>query len=102
MNLRQLLHNILFSGGFTFLLSLPLFAVGDLPVFFPTLEIYDYEITVFDETGMPLPGVSIFTDDFSVTASTDFDGKALLKAVKYNQELNFSFIGYQTQKLPFF
>lgn len=101
MNLRRLLHNFVFIGGFTFLLLLPLFAVGNPSTFFPLDEIYDYELTVLDETGLPLPGVNIFSDDYTVAASTDMDGIAYVKDVKYNQELNFTFIGYQAKKLPF-
>ncbi|HHM21389.1 MAG TPA: hypothetical protein ENJ20_05135, partial [Bacteroidetes bacterium] len=63
---------------------------------------YDYLVTVLDEKDAPLPGVCIYTDDYTVTATTDMEGIAVLKDVKYNQELNFTFIGYRSLKLPFY
>ncbi len=69
---------------------------------FPDFDSYDYLVTVLDERGQPLPGVSIFTDDYKVTASTDVEGIAVLRSVKYNEEINFTFIGYQPLKMPFY
>ena len=98
MDCKQLLHTFFTIGGFAYLLLLPAFGIGNNP---PT-AIYDYLVTVLDEKGQALPGVSIYSDDYKVTASTDVEGMAVLKDVKYNQELNFTFIGYQSLKLPFF
>ena len=99
MDMRRLLHTLFFFGGFTYLLLLPCLAIGYNS---SNPALYDYLVKVSDERGQPLPGVSIYTDDYAVTASTDMEGIAVLKDIKYNQELNFTFIGYQSIKLPFF
>ncbi len=101
-DLKQLLHIFSFLGGFSILLFLPLIAIGSPPSYFSKNDVYDYLVKVFDERGQGLPGVSIYTDDYKITASTDVEGIAVLKNVKYNQELNFTFIGYQSLKLPFY
>lgn len=65
--------------------------------------LYDYEVTVLDEVGTPMPGVNVFTDDMTkVATTTDADGKAILKDLDYRQEVNFTYIGYTALKLPFF
>lgn len=103
MNYRQLLYNRFFSSGFFILLLWPFFSIGASNHSASTyFDDYDYLVTVYDERGQPLPGVSIYSDDYKVATSTDFDGIAVLKDVKYNQELNFTFIGYQSIKLPFY
>jgi hemoglobin/transferrin/lactoferrin receptor protein len=64
---------------------------------------YEYQVTVLDEQGQPLPGVNVFTDDLKKVATiTDHGGKALLVDLNYREEVNFTFIGYQPLKLPFF
>ena len=72
---------------------------------FPSLAAraaYEYPVTVVDETGQPMIGVSIYTPDYRIGTSTDLDGRALLKDVAYNEVLHFSYTGYQELKLPFF
>jgi TonB-linked SusC/RagA family outer membrane protein len=51
--------------------------------------------TVLDDTGQPLPGVSIFEKGTSNGTSTDVDGKYALN-VGANATLIFSFIGYKS------
>lgn len=66
------------------------------------IDFYEYEITVVDETGLPLVGVNVYTDDYSkVNAATDIDGKAILKDLKYSDLIHFSYIGYQQRDLEF-
>ena len=101
MDLRQFLHKFIFLGGISLILFIPLSAVGNPPSCFSENEVYDYLVTVLDEQGVALPGVSIYTDNFTLSASTDIEGIAVLKNVKYYEELNFTFIGYQSLKLPF-
>ncbi|WP_290845680.1 carboxypeptidase-like regulatory domain-containing protein [Flavobacterium sp.] len=52
--------------------------------------------TVFDETKLPLPGVSVYLDGTSVGTLTDENGKFSLSVAKrINTNLVFSFIGYE-------
>jgi hypothetical protein len=48
-------------------------------------------------------GVLVFTDDQQkVYDVTDFDGKVVLKNMKYNYVINFHYIGYEDLRLEFF
>ena len=60
------------------------------------------EITVIDETGEPIIGANIYTEDYSFTTTTDFDGKAVLEGLKYRDVLIISYIGYKTLEMPFY
>ena len=60
------------------------------------------EITVIDETNEPIIGANIYTEDYSFTTTTDFDGKAVLEGLKYRDELIISYIGYKTLKMPLY
>jgi TonB-linked SusC/RagA family outer membrane protein len=55
--------------------------------------------TVSDNTGMPLPGVSVLVKGTKTATQTDFDGKYSIKAAP-NQVLIFSYIGMKAQELP--
>ena len=102
MNRKRLLYFFYCVGGFTYLLLLPGLAIGNSAYANSPNLVYDYLVKVMDERGQPLTGVSIYSDDYRVTASTDLEGVAVLKDVKYNQELNFTYIGFQSLKLPFY
>ncbi|BFM42372.1 SusC/RagA family TonB-linked outer membrane protein [Flavobacterium sp. CFS9] len=54
--------------------------------------------TVSDNTGMPLPGVSVLIKGTKTGTQTDFDGKYSIKASS-NQVLVFSYIGMKTQEV---
>ncbi len=54
--------------------------------------------TVFDENGLPLPGVNIIIEGTTTGTQTDFDGNYSLR-VNQGQVLLMSFVGYQTQSL---
>jgi TonB-linked SusC/RagA family outer membrane protein len=54
--------------------------------------------TVTDDSGMPLPGVSVMVKGTSTGVETDFDGKFSIKALA-NQTLVFSMIGMKKQEL---
>ncbi|MFW0737361.1 SusC/RagA family TonB-linked outer membrane protein [Flavobacterium sp. T12S277] len=54
--------------------------------------------TVSDNTGMPLPGVSVLVKGTKTGTQTDFDGKYSIKASS-NQVLVFSYIGMKTQEV---
>jgi TonB-dependent starch-binding outer membrane protein SusC len=54
--------------------------------------------TVTDESGIPLPGVSIIVKNTTKGTATDFDGNYAID-VKSNDVLVFSFLGYKTQEI---
>jgi TonB-linked SusC/RagA family outer membrane protein len=53
---------------------------------------------VSDNTGMPIPGVSVLVKGTNFGTQTDFDGKFAIKATA-SQTLIFSYIGMKTQSL---
>lgn len=60
--------------------------------------------TVVDQSGLPLPGVSIVTNDKSINGTTtDGDGNFTLNIAdgKQVKTLTFSFVGMQTQTVPY-
>ncbi len=54
--------------------------------------------TVSDNTGLPLPGVSVLVKGTKTGTQTDFDGKYSIKATP-SQTLVFSYIGMKTQEV---
>jgi TonB-linked SusC/RagA family outer membrane protein len=56
--------------------------------------------TVTDETGSPLPGVSVVVKGTSNGTVTDADGKFALPVPQTGATLTFSFIGLETQEIP--
>lgn len=54
---------------------------------------------VTDDTGMPLPGVSVLVKGTKTGTQTDFDGAYAINASP-SQILSFSYIGMKTQELP--
>lgn len=64
--------------------------------------VYDFVVTISDENGEALIGVNVYTDDYSFSAVSDIDGKVTLSDLRTNTELNFTYIGYQSLKLPFY
>lgn len=57
-----------------------------------------YSGIIKDETGQPIPGVSVVVKGTTIAAATDFDGTFSLEAEKGN-ELDISYIGYNTERL---
>ena len=55
--------------------------------------------TVTDATGEPLPGVSVVVSDTSSGTTTDINGRYLINAAGDNSVLQFTFVGYITQRL---
>ncbi len=55
--------------------------------------------TVLDETGEPLIGATVTVVGQPIGVTTDMDGHYTLKAPSSAKQLNFSFVGYQTQML---
>lgn len=53
---------------------------------------------VSDNTGLPLPGVSVLLKGTNISTQTDFDGKYSIKATP-GQVLIFSYIGMKTQEI---
>lgn len=56
--------------------------------------------TILDESGQPVPGVSILEKGTTNGTSSDNDGKYSLNTTTPNPVLVFSFIGYKTQEIP--
>jgi len=67
-----------------------------------TNSAFDYTVTVIDENGETLVGVNVFTDDQKFTGTTDIEGKITLSNIAYSDNINFSYIGYNTLKIQFF
>ncbi len=61
----------------------------------------DYEIkgVVSDNSGTPLPGVSVVIKNTDKGASTDFDGNFALSNVKNGETLVFSYLGFATKEI---
>ena len=55
------------------------------------------EGSVSDETGEPLPGVSVTVKGTNKGTLTNMDGKFVITLASDDKELSFSFIGYSTQ-----
>ena len=55
---------------------------------------------VLDESGMPIPGVSVYQKNTSVGTTTDFDGEFTINVTGSNPVLVFSYVGFQTQEIP--
>ena len=58
----------------------------------------DIRGTVVDETGAPIPGVTVSIPGTSIGTATDLDGKYSI-SVPEGSELVFSFIGYEAQQI---
>ncbi|WP_181369408.1 mucoidy inhibitor MuiA family protein [Flavobacterium album] len=56
---------------------------------------------VLDQTGMPIPGVSVVEQGTNNSVQTDFDGNYSL-TVRNGQNLAFTFVGMTTQILPIY
>ncbi|ETN95450.1 DUF4139 domain-containing protein [Zhouia amylolytica] len=57
---------------------------------------------VYDEEGQPLPGVNVLIKGTSTGVSTDFDGKYIINNVMGAKELEYSYVGMQSQTLPIY
>lgn len=56
--------------------------------------------TINDDTGRPLPGVSILEKGTTNGTATDTDGQYAINVANGNSVLVFSFIGYASQEIP--
>ncbi|HPE82576.1 MAG TPA: mucoidy inhibitor MuiA family protein [Aequorivita sp.] len=57
--------------------------------------------TVYDDTGLPLPGVNVIIAGTSQGTQTDFDGNYAIDVQGY-RELTYSYVGFETEKLPIY
>lgn len=91
---------ILFSFLFLLAMSTDLLASG--PRNFAALTGQGIPVSgkVTDETGAPLPGVSILVKGTTTGASTNADGSYRLNVPSASSVLTFTFIGYVTRELP--
>jgi TonB-linked SusC/RagA family outer membrane protein len=67
----------------------------------PTAEDFDITVTgiVVDETGVPIPGVTVSVQGLSLGTATDLEGRYSL-TVPEGSTLVFSFIGFESQRIP--
>ena len=82
---RTFLTVFLFLGGIVFSAALAQTAVTG---------------TLSDESGAPLPGVSVVVEGTTLGVSTDFDGLYAIETESADAVLVFSYIGFVTQKVP--
>ena len=54
---------------------------------------------VVDEGGNPLPGVTVLIEGTNRGASTTFEGSYAIKADNESQNIQFSYIGFETQSI---
>mgnify|MGYP003669011916 FL=1 len=68
----------------------------------PTYNLISNEIKgkVVDEKQLPIPGVNVIVKGTTIGASTDFDGNYSITTPNNSSQLEFSFIGYESQTLP--
>ena len=66
-------------------------------------NIYDITVQVVDgDLNEPMVAVSVFSDDHKFVAFTDEDGKVTIPQLGHRDNINFTFVGYTAQKIPFF
>ena len=56
---------------------------------------------VYDDAGLPLPGVNVIVAGTSKGTQTDFDGNYSLD-VQGSRELTYSYVGFETESLPIY
>ncbi len=79
---------------------LTLFLFFGVIVFSATIAQTTVTGTVADESGTPLPGVSVVIEGTTTGVSTDFDGLYSIEVESTENVLVFSYIGFLAQKVP--
>ncbi len=71
--------------------------------FYSFSQLSEVNVTVIDgESNEPLIGANIYSDDFKIVATTDYDGKATLVGINNRDEINFTYIGYYPARLAMY
>lgn len=68
----------------------------------PTYNLFSNEIKgkVFDNDNVPLPGATVVVKGTTIGTNTDFDGNYSITIPNFSSQLEFSYIGYESQTLP--
>jgi TonB-linked SusC/RagA family outer membrane protein len=98
-NIDKILDLVLQESGLTYKY------VDDQIVIIPLNKtIEDDKITikgkVFDESGLPLPGVNIIIEGTNNGTITNLDGEYIIEVDNLNIKLVFSFMGFKSQVIP--
>ncbi|MFR6543833.1 MAG: TonB-dependent receptor plug domain-containing protein, partial [Butyricimonas virosa] len=75
--------------------------VGDIDTVGTAKKEYLIKGSVFDEKGLPMPGVTVLLDSTKIGVTTDSEGAFLLRLPDPKGQLVFSFVGYKTLRVPF-
>jgi len=89
---------------FSVLFLLPCRSIAT-PVFHTNTSLIFNKITITiqdAQTNEAIIGANIYTEDYTFSTTTDFDGKAVLEGLTYREELTISYIGYKPLKLPMY
>lgn len=75
--------------------------VGEIDTIGSVQKEYLIKGSVFDEKGLPMPGVTVLLDSTKIGVTTDSEGAFLLRLPDPKGQLVFSFVGYKTLRVPF-
>lgn len=105
-DLKELLEGVLFERDLNFQVDDNVIIISErdyvAPVTKPVVqEEKKVSGVVTDETGVPLPGVSILVKGTNIGTATDIDGKYVLEIPTDAKILVYSFIGMQSQEIAY-
>ena len=81
-----------------------LLAIALLPfTAFANHDLSEITVLVTDgDSGEPLIGVSVYTDNHKFVAFTDYEGKVKIGDLDHRENVNFSYVGYSPLVLPYY
>lgn len=66
------------------------------------LKTSDFPVMIVDDEGVALIGVNVVNTSGTFGAVTDLEGKVILKDIGYSEVLIFSYIGFESVRIPFY